>query len=136
MIEMLKKKRYAQVGIGGRSEVFIDAITHRYKDTCELVAICDINLGRMKLCNKNLGKEYGSVPMYHSDEFDKMISETKPDVVIVTTPDSLHDVYIVRAMELGCDVVTEKPMTIDAEKCQRIVDTVKRTGREVRVTFN
>lgn len=39
-------------------------------------------------------------------------------------------------MELGCDVVTEKPMTTDAEKCQRIIDTQKATGRQVRVTFN
>ena len=32
-----------------------------------------------------------------------------------------------RAMELGCDVVTEKPMTTDAAKCQRILDAQKRT---------
>ena len=34
-----------------------------------------------------------------------------------------HADYICRAMELGCDVITEKPMTTDAEKCQRILDT-------------
>lgn len=39
-------------------------------------------------------------------------------------------------MELGCDVITEKPMTIDAEKCQQILDTIKQTGRKLRVTFN
>ena len=42
-----------------------------------------------------------------------MIAETKPDVVIVTTVDSTHADYICRAMELGCDVITEKPMTTD-----------------------
>jgi len=65
-----------------------------------------------------------------------MIAETKPDTVIVTCQDSFHDTYICRAMELGCDVITEKPMTIDAERAQRILDTQKRTGRKVRVTFN
>jgi len=39
-------------------------------------------------------------------------------------------------MELGCDVISEKPMTIDVEKCQQIIDTQKRTGRHYRVTFN
>jgi len=39
-------------------------------------------------------------------------------------------------MELGCDVITEKPMTVDAEKCQQIIDTVKRTGKNLVVTFN
>jgi len=39
-------------------------------------------------------------------------------------------------MELGCDVITEKPMTIDEVKCQAILDTIGRTGRSLRVTFN
>jgi len=56
--------------------------------------------------------------------------------VIVTTKDCYHDKYIVRAMELGCDVITEKPMTTDAEKCQRIIDTQRETGKRCRVTFN
>ena len=39
-------------------------------------------------------------------------------------------------MELGCDVITEKPMTIDAQRCQAILDMVKATGRRLTVTFN
>ena len=39
-------------------------------------------------------------------------------------------------MELGCDVITEKPMTTDEVKAQAILDAVKRTGRKLRVTFN
>ena len=65
-----------------------------------------------------------------------MIRETKPDYVIVTTIDRTHHTYIIRAMELGCDVISEKPMTVDEEKCQEILDAVKRTGRNLRVTFN
>jgi predicted dehydrogenase len=33
-------------------------------------------------------------------------------------------------------VITEKPMTTDAQKCQRIIDTQRATGQQVRVTFN
>ena len=65
-----------------------------------------------------------------------MIRETRPDYVIVTTVDATHDDYIVRALDLGCDVITEKPMTTTADKTQRILDAVKRSGRHVRVTFN
>jgi predicted dehydrogenase len=65
-----------------------------------------------------------------------MLREQKPDVVIVTTKDCFHDKYIVRALELGCDAITEKPMTIDENKCRRIIDTARKTGRKVRVTFN
>jgi len=132
----MMKKRYVQVGLGGRSRMCFRAILHEYADTSEMVAVCDINEGRVNMAveeAKNAGVEIKSYPAH---QFDQMIAETRPDTVIVTTKDSYHDKYIVRAMELGCDVITEKPMTTDAEKCQRIVDTQRETGKRCRVTFN
>ena len=79
---------------------------------------------------------YHEVPTFSADDFDRMVEQTRPDCVIVTTVDAFHHQYIIRAMELGCDAVTEKPMTIDAEKCRAILDTIERTGRKLRVTFN
>ena len=51
--------------------------------------------------------------------------ELRADTVIVTTKDCYHDEYICRAMELGWDVITEKPMTTTADKCQSIVNAAK-----------
>ncbi|KAI0391490.1 hypothetical protein F5Y17DRAFT_440538 [Xylariaceae sp. FL0594] len=65
-----------------------------------------------------------------------MIRETEPDEVIVTTIDRTHDIYIVQALDLGCNVITEKPMTTDVPRCCEIFDAVERTGKKVRVTFN
>ncbi|MFN2234017.1 MAG: Gfo/Idh/MocA family oxidoreductase [Anaerolineales bacterium] len=132
----MPKTRYAQVGLGDRSILFSWAITQQYADSSELVAICDLNPGRVEL-RRMMAQASGADPAcFPAEDFDRMIAETKPDVVVVTTMDSTHDHYICRAMELGCDVVTEKPMTTDAEKCQRIIDTQKATGRRLRVTFN
>src|SRR5690606_23213490 len=75
-------------------------------------------------------------PTYLAQDFDRMVAETKPVVVIVTSMDSTHHLYVIRAMELGCDVICEKPLTVDAEKAQQILDAVNRTGRNVTVTFN
>jgi predicted dehydrogenase len=50
--------------------------------------------------------------------------------------DVTHSDYICRAMELGCDVVTEKPMTTDEVRCRRILEAVAKTGRTCQVTFN
>ncbi|UXN74823.1 Gfo/Idh/MocA family oxidoreductase [Devosia sp. A8/3-2] len=77
-----------------------------------------------------------AVPTYKAADFAKMIAETKPDTVIVTSIDRTHHQYIIAAPEAGCDVITEKPMTTDPEKCRAILDAVERTGRSVRVTFN
>jgi len=118
--------------------MFIEPIATTYRDAAELVGMCDSNPARLAFYNKQLVDEmdYHEVPTFAADAFDQMIEQTKPDVVIVTTVDAVHHQYIIRAMELGCDVITEKPMTTDAAKCRAILDTVKKTGRKLRVTFN
>ena len=134
---MANKKKYALVGCGSRAMFFYGAVATTYKDTSEMVAFCDLSPTRMDYANTKL-KEMGAeaVPTYKHTEFEKMISETKPDHVIVTSVDRTHDHYIIKAMELGCDVITEKPMTIDEEKAQNIIDAQKKYGKSLRVTFN
>lgn len=134
----MSKKKYVIVGVGGRAEFFYSELITTYKDTSDLVAICDVNQTRMNYTNKLLKDKYNyhEVPTYKAEHFDRMIEETKPDYVLVCTIDRTHHKYIVRAMELGCDVISEKPMTVDEEKCQEIFDAIERTGRDLRVTFN
>jgi predicted dehydrogenase len=76
------------------------------------------------------------VPAYAGGEFDRMVQQTSPERVIVTVPDHAHCAYIVRALELGADVITEKPLTVDAESCRRIVAAQQATGRSITVAFN
>ena len=118
--------------------MYYHALASRYAETSDLVGLCDVNETRMDYVNSALQELYGAspVPTYKSSQFDQMIREQKPDVVIVTSIDRTHHVYITRAMQLGRDVITEKPMTIDEVKCQQILDTIERTGRNLRVTFN
>jgi len=133
---MSKKKRYAQVGLGSRSWMYTKAIVETYSEHCELVGLCDINPGRLQQRVDWARERDVPVKAYSSDDYDRMIAECRPDCVIVTTVDRYHDEYICRAMGLGCDVITEKPMTTDETKCQRIIDTQRETGRSCRVTFN
>lgn len=134
----MTKKKYVQVGTGGRAEFFYSAIATTFRETSELLAFCDVNQTRMDYANKLLTDKYNynAVRTYKSEAFDQMIEAEKPDAVIVTSVDRTHHTYIIRALELGCDVITEKPMTVDEEKCQEILDAVERTGKQVRVTFN
>jgi predicted dehydrogenase len=133
-----KITRYALVGTGARSFMFGEALLDLYRDTSSLVAISDVNQQRMDFHNQEYARKYGAkpVPTWLAKDFDRMIVQEKPDVVIVTTIDRLHHDYIIRAMEHGCDVITEKPMTTDVAKCQAILEAVARTGRRLRVTFN
>ncbi|MBD3290234.1 gfo/Idh/MocA family oxidoreductase [candidate division KSB1 bacterium] len=133
---MTERKRYAIVGLGSRSEMYRDAILETHRESCELVGLCDNNSGRLTDSVDWVANQGTSVPGFDAADFEKMIAETTPDCVIVTTKDSLHDHYICRAMELGCDTITEKPMTTDEVKCKRILDIQRKTGRQCKVTFN
>ena len=135
----LPKKRYALVGAGGRSSFFYSAIATTYSSTSELVALCDTNQTRMNYANTRLAAlGHAPVPTFPASAFDDMITTTRPDEVIITTIDRTHHTYIIRALQLGCNVITEKPMTIDAPRCQAIFDAVAATQgkNSVRVTFN
>jgi len=133
----MKKTRYAIVGLGHRSQMFSGAILSRFADTSDLVGLCDTNQTRMDYYNAQF-VEIGAkpVPTYKASDFARMLTEQRVDTVIVTSVDRTHDEYIIKAMEMGCDVITEKPMTINAEKCQAILDAQKRTGKNITVTFN
>ncbi|KAI2620403.1 NAD-binding Rossmann fold oxidoreductase family protein [Hypoxylon sp. NC1633] len=132
------RKKYAIVGTGGRAIFFYTAIAKDYAKTSCIVGICDTNQTRMAYANAKLeAMGHGAVPAFAAVDFDRMIRETAPDEVIVTTIDRTHNIYIARALDLGCNVVTEKPMTVDAARCRDIFAAVDRNpGRRVRVTFN
>ncbi|MEB2847992.1 gfo/Idh/MocA family oxidoreductase [Rhizobiales bacterium RZME27] len=134
----MSKKKYVLVGTGARARMFYEALARDYREHGELVALCDTNQTRMDYTNKVLVEEFGleQLPTYKAEDFGRMLDETGADVVIVTSIDRTHHLYIIAALEAGRDVITEKPMTTDVVKCQQIIDTAKRTGRSVRVTFN
>jgi predicted dehydrogenase len=126
------KKRVALVGTGSRGTgMFGTSVVAEYSDILEFVGLCDINPGRVAYA-KQLMKV--NCPVY--TDFDRMLKETKPDILIVTTTDATHDRYVIKGLESGIKVISEKPLTTDEKKCQMILDAERKTGNKVIVTFN
>ena len=74
--------------------------------------------------------------MYAPDDFDRMVRETRPDVIVVTCHDAMHHHYVIQALKHDLDVIVEKPLTTDEAKCVAIVKAQARSRGRVRVTFN
>jgi predicted dehydrogenase len=124
--------KLAIVGTGSRgTSTWGKPVVDNYSDLVEIVGLCDINSKRAKAAQIMIGTK---APTY--TDFDRMVQETTPDAVMVTTVDSTHYRYVIRALELGRNAITEKPMCTDEEQCQAILDAQKRTGKKVTVTFN
>ena len=129
--------KFAIVGTGSRHIMYRKALTDVPSHGNELVALCDKNPHRLALSASQIPDQRGNgIALYDAAEFDTMIADQRPHRIIVTTPDYLHETYIVRAMRAGCDVIVEKPMTIDLAQLRSILDARRETGRTITVTFN
>lgn len=127
-----KKLKVALVGTGIRGISFWGKrLVEKYSDILEFVGLSDINPGRLAF-----GKKYIGVNCQTYINFDKMLNETKPDLLIVTTKDSTHHQFIIKGLEFGCDVLTEKPLTIDEFKTQAIIDAERKSNKKLIVGFN
>jgi len=127
-----KKMRIAIVGTGDRAlGMWSKDVAETYGDSVEYVGLCDVNPGRLAYFKSAAGF---SCPTF--TDFEKMMKEVKPDTLIVTTVDATHSEYIIKGMEMGANVITEKPMTTDEQKCEAILQAEKKTGKNVTVTFN
>jgi predicted dehydrogenase len=133
------KRRYVVVGTGHRVQMYLDAMAGDHSDDAELVGLVEPNPGRLAVHMEWLtqaGLDVNGVLTGHPDALERILSETRADRVIITSPDFTHADLIVRSLDAGVDVVVEKPLTINPESTRRIADAVARSGRQVVVTHN
>jgi predicted dehydrogenase len=127
------KRRYAIVGTGDRgSGMWGRDLARKYPDLLEFVGLCDKNPKRAVVARDFIGAT--GCPTFTN--FDEMIDKAKPDLLMVTTVDGFHHEYIIKGLDRGLDVMTEKPLTTDETKCQAILDAEKRNNKKIVVTFN
>ena len=130
--KMDNKRRFALVGTGNRgTTMWGRELLAGWRGQVDLVAIADTNALRAERARTMIAT---NAPIY--GDVDTMLAEARPDLVIVCTPDDTHDDIVVRALESGADVITEKPMSTTVDKIRRILEAEKRTGRRVDVSFN
>ncbi|MEV6285604.1 Gfo/Idh/MocA family oxidoreductase [Kribbella sp. NPDC051770] len=133
----MNNRRYALVGTGSRAGMYVGALTSTYADVGTLVAWCDTNPTRMKYYDEVVTAAGGTAPPHYGpDDFARLLDEQRPEVVIVTSPDATHHRYAVAALEAGCDVVVEKPLTTALDPAQEIVAAVEGSSGDLVVTFN
>lgn len=127
-----QRLRYALVGTGHRgTSMWGAAVRENYSDVVEFVGLCDPNPQRAEAGRKVIGVD---CPTFTS--FDQMCEQTRPELVGVTTVDAHHAEHIVKALDRGLRVLTEKPMVVDEKQCQAVLDAEKRNQRQISVAFN
>ena len=130
-------RRYALVGTGSRAAMYVDALVGIHSNAGSIVAWCDTNATRMSHYDRVLAMAGLAAPrQYGPDTFDLLMREQRPEVVIVTSPDYTHAQYVVAALDAGCDVVVEKPLTTALEPARAIAGAARDAAGRLIVTFN
>jgi predicted dehydrogenase len=129
-------RRYAVVGTGWRAGMYIDAMLTTQADVAVPVAWCDPNDVRMTYYDELLAQHGLTAARYAPDDFERLLDEQRPDVVVVASPDHTHARYVTATLNRGIDVVCEKPLTTDVVGLRAITDAARRSSGELIVTFN
>ena len=119
-----KTFRVALAGCGRISKNHLEAIDQI--DGLELVAVCDTDPERAE----RTGTDW---KVKHFTSYEKMLKETKADVVTIATPSGLHAEQGVEAAQAGKHVVMEKPMAISLTGADALVHACDKAGVQLFV---
>jgi len=125
----LNKVTFAILGMGNRGTAYAANIL-KYPEQAQIVAMADNRRIRLDAANKyvHLTEEF------LFDGADSILSRPKlADIMVIATQDSQHKDHAIRAMELGYDLLLEKPISNQLEEIVRIADVAKKLGRTVFV---
>lgn len=125
----MKKLTFAVLGMGNRGTAYA-AKALKYPDEMEITAMADTRRIRLDAANKYLHLPEDRL----FDGADSILAQPKlAEIMIIATQDAQHLDHAIRAMEIGYDLVLEKPIANKLEDIVKIADAAKRLGRKVIV---
>jgi predicted dehydrogenase len=65
--------------------------------------------------------------------YEEMLENETPDIVALATPTTFHEQQTISAIEHGCHVILEKPMTTSLESADRMIGAAEKRGRKIFV---
>lgn len=121
-----------RVGIIGTGGIAVGAHLPGYQklgDRVEVVALCDINEEKLARASERFGVE-----KTFTDYNDLLALDL--DLVSVCTPNYLHNPVAIAALEAGKHVLCEKPLALNAQQAQEMVDAAEKAGKHLMIGVN
>lgn len=127
---MEKQLTVAIIGCGGRGCGAYGRIMHElFPEKFKIEALCDIK-------PEVLARQGEALEVKEENRFldEKVFFETKrADLLVIGTQDRDHVRMTLRGLELGYDILVEKPLTASRKECKQLIDAQKKYGRKVLV---
>lgn len=118
------------IGAGNRGRVYA-SYAKTYNDNIKVVGVSDIIESR---CNR-IADQHGVPQENRFGHYREVFERPKmADAVIIATPDDRHFEPCIKALELGYDVLLEKPVAPTEKECSEILKLSEKSGRIVAIS--
>jgi predicted dehydrogenase len=97
----------------------------------EIAALCDV---RSNILNE-LGDQHHVADKMRFTDYDEMVAADL-DIITIATPIEYHAQQAIQAMEADKHVLSEQTAAYTVADCERLVETVKRTGKAYMMAEN
>jgi predicted dehydrogenase len=112
------------VGCGYISGIHV----HAWRDAgMSVAAACDLNEEAATQFTKDF-----KIPS-HYNSFSEMLQKEDLSAVSVCVPPRFHTDIAVEALKSGCNVVVEKPFTVNTEEAERLMGTLKKSSGKLTI---
>jgi len=122
---MAKEVRFGISGLGRGRKVAQTAIQTA---DANLVCVCDLQEEKVKVTAQELDCDW-------TTSYDQMLARDDVDAIGVYTSSGTHADFANQAIAVGKHVFVTKPMDIDLDKCDRLIEAAKRANLVLAVDF-
>lgn len=116
------------VGCGKIADGHVEEI-QKLPELARVVGVCD----REPIMAEQIAMRYGIG--YHTSDVDRLLAEQKPDVLHITTPPASHLPLARQAIDAGCHVYVEKPMTLSLADTKALVEHAEKAKKKVTIGY-
>ena len=116
-------------GAGSRGNVYGN-YAMQYPEQLDIIGVAE----PIAIRNERYAKKHSIKEENRFNTWEDVFKRPKfADAIIITTPDNLHYGPCMKALEMGYDVLLEKPISPSEKECREILALSKKTGRIVAV---
>lgn len=117
------------LGAGARGNVYGNYALS-YAKNLDIVGVAE----PIKIRNERYTNKHNIAEGNRFDTWERVFERPKfADAIIITTPDNLHYGPCMKALEMGYDILLEKPISPSEKECRDILQSAKRNKRIVAV---
>lgn len=119
-------KRVAVIGYGGQGAWHCGQVLK--SDVAELAGTYDIKE------NRRIAAKENNIFVYESNE--AIFADENVDIIVVATPNDVHEYLVISALRSGKNVICEKPVALSTESFDRMVSAAEEAGKILSVHQN